>query len=218
MPTQTFFSLPEDKRQRIIDLAIEEFASHDYEQASISRVVSRAGIAKGSFYQYFADKRDLYLYLLDMAASEKSEFFKTHPFVDSLDFFDYMRYLFSVGLTFEFSRPALAQIAYRAVYGAGQSSEEATARLQQNSADFFRELIGQAQLAGQIDPDLDPGLVAFLFNQVLIGFGDYLLQRLELDPGSLAAEGGSIMDRPAYWHEIDNLLNILKRGLRPSAA
>jgi TetR/AcrR family transcriptional regulator len=65
MPKPTFFNLTDDKRQRLIDLAIEEFAENDYDLASISKIVAQAGIAKGSFYQYFEDKKDLYQYLLE---------------------------------------------------------------------------------------------------------------------------------------------------------
>lgn len=65
MPKRTFFNLPEEKRRRILDCAVDEFAEHGYDMASISRMVAAAGIAKGSFYQYFEDKEDLYGYVID---------------------------------------------------------------------------------------------------------------------------------------------------------
>jgi AcrR family transcriptional regulator len=64
MPKDTFFNLPADKRALIRDVAISEFARYSYDAASINRMVAEAGIAKGSFYQYFEDKRDLFLYLM----------------------------------------------------------------------------------------------------------------------------------------------------------
>ncbi len=51
MPNQTFFNLPEKKQATIIDLAIAEFANNDYKNASITKIVKQAKIAKGSFYQ-----------------------------------------------------------------------------------------------------------------------------------------------------------------------
>lgn len=63
MPKQTFFNLPEAKRQRIIDAAKEVFYHASYEEASINQVIKLAGIPRGSFYQYFADKADLYGFL-----------------------------------------------------------------------------------------------------------------------------------------------------------
>ena len=72
MPRQTFFNLPEDKRNPIIDLALDEFSKYDYKNASISRIVARAGIAKGSLYQYFEDNRDLFLYLVEISGQAKT--------------------------------------------------------------------------------------------------------------------------------------------------
>jgi AcrR family transcriptional regulator len=46
MPTSTFWNWPANKRQLLIDIAVEEFANNDYDNASISRIVARAGIAK----------------------------------------------------------------------------------------------------------------------------------------------------------------------------
>lgn len=215
MPTDTFFNLPEAKRHRLVEIAIEEFAANDYESASISRIVERAGIAKGSVYQYFADKQELYQYLLGLAAEEKKRFFQRYPLEPDADLFAYLRHLFQAGLHFEFSHPGLAQIAYRAVYGGGPKSGEATAHLRQNSAAYFRDLIENAQQTGQIDPDLDPALVAFVLNQVFTGFGDFLLGRLSLDPAMLIEGGAPALDTPGYWHDIDHLLSILQSGLRP---
>ena len=56
MPKQTFFNLPEGKRQAIIDVAIDEFASNDYRNASISRIAARAGISKVTLYRYFPNR------------------------------------------------------------------------------------------------------------------------------------------------------------------
>lgn len=64
MPKQTFFNLPEEKRNLLCVCALNEFEVHSFDQASINRIVEAAGIAKGSFYQYFDDKKDLFLYLI----------------------------------------------------------------------------------------------------------------------------------------------------------
>jgi AcrR family transcriptional regulator len=60
MPNQTFFNLAEEKREQITQVAIDEFANNDYGGGSISRIVARAGIAKGSFYQYFTGTDSCY--------------------------------------------------------------------------------------------------------------------------------------------------------------
>lgn len=75
MPKSTFFNLPDAKRSRIVELAIDEFSAHSFHEASLSRIVARAGIAKGSIYQYFDHKLELYRWLLlDLAVQRRSAF------------------------------------------------------------------------------------------------------------------------------------------------
>ena len=65
MPKATFFRLPKAKQQRLKDAAYQEFARAPFNEASISNIIKQAGIPRGSYYQYFDDKADLYFYLLE---------------------------------------------------------------------------------------------------------------------------------------------------------
>ena len=66
----TFYNLSDDKRKRVLQAILEEFADTDSEKISINRIIKRANISRGSFYQYFDDKVDLvevlFLTLVDM--------------------------------------------------------------------------------------------------------------------------------------------------------
>ncbi len=64
MPTSTFFNLPPPKREKLLHAAIAEFARRPYGEVSINRIIQTAGIPRGSFYQYFADKTDLFRHVL----------------------------------------------------------------------------------------------------------------------------------------------------------
>ena len=65
MPKQTFIKLPIDKKETLIHAAKKEFSRVPLFEASIANIVKEAGIPRGSFYQYFEDKEDLYYFLLD---------------------------------------------------------------------------------------------------------------------------------------------------------
>lgn len=65
MPKPTFFRLPEEKRMRLVKAAYAEFTRAPFADASISNIIKDAGIPRGSFYQYFEDKGDIFFYLLD---------------------------------------------------------------------------------------------------------------------------------------------------------
>lgn len=65
MCSETFLRLPEEKRGRFLEAAWEEFTRVKFSEASINQIVRRAGIPRGSFYQYFTDKEALFAYLLE---------------------------------------------------------------------------------------------------------------------------------------------------------
>lgn len=64
MPSTTFFNLPAEKREKFLCSAREEFARVPFAETSINRIVRSAGIPRGSFYQYFADKEELFHHLI----------------------------------------------------------------------------------------------------------------------------------------------------------
>lgn len=64
MPKPTFYKLPQEKQERILAAAKREFTHARYEDASINQIIREAGIPRGSFYQYFEDKQDIFLYFL----------------------------------------------------------------------------------------------------------------------------------------------------------
>lgn len=63
MCSETFLRLPEEKRQRFLDAAWEEFVRVPFAEASINKIVLKARVPRGSFYQYFESKDDLFAYL-----------------------------------------------------------------------------------------------------------------------------------------------------------
>ncbi|WP_077212128.1 TetR/AcrR family transcriptional regulator [Bacillus dakarensis] len=77
MPKQTFFNLPENKRKTLIEAAEQEFARVPPFEASIANIIKAAGIPRGSFYQYFEDKEDLFSFLLDEKLKERKVYFIT---------------------------------------------------------------------------------------------------------------------------------------------
>lgn len=71
MPQQTFFNLDSLKQEKILNVAMEEFAFNSFEKVTIDNIVKKAGISKGSFYQYFLNKEDVYQYLFKILGREK---------------------------------------------------------------------------------------------------------------------------------------------------
>lgn len=75
MCKETFLRLPEEKRRRFLEAAWGEFTRVKFADVSINQIVRQAGVPRGSFYQYFADKEDLFVYLLRTAQARFLEKF-----------------------------------------------------------------------------------------------------------------------------------------------
>jgi len=109
MPTSTFLALASERRERLVSEAITEFSEHSYGEASLSRIARRSGIAKGSFYQYFDDKLDLYRWLVTEEAPRKKRDFigETAP---AGDFWTGFEALIERGMAFLVEHPRLARL------------------------------------------------------------------------------------------------------------
>lgn len=71
MPKITFYNLPDQKKKKLIEVLHEEFSRVPLNEASISNMIRAAGIPRGSFYQYFQDKTDAFLFMLEQVAKEE---------------------------------------------------------------------------------------------------------------------------------------------------
>lgn len=70
---ESFHSLTEEKKQRIINAALREFADKAYSQASTNTITQEAGISKGALFHYFGNKQKLYYYLMDYTSQQIQE-------------------------------------------------------------------------------------------------------------------------------------------------
>ena len=64
MPKQTFLKLNAEKKKRIENALLNEFAHYPLNEAQVARIIKDASISRGAFYKYFDDLTDAYQYLL----------------------------------------------------------------------------------------------------------------------------------------------------------
>lgn len=60
-----FNKLKTEKQKLILNAAIKEFSRNGFEKASTNEIVKEASISKGSLFNYFQSKKDLYEYLIE---------------------------------------------------------------------------------------------------------------------------------------------------------
>lgn len=111
MPKATFYNIDSEKRERIIEVIIDEFSENTYEAASINQIVKASDIAKGSFYQYFEDKLDIYKMAIEISYKERMGYIeKVNEDEMFLDEFRIMRELCISAIKFEIDKPKLSSI------------------------------------------------------------------------------------------------------------
>ena len=175
MPTKTFFNLKIDKRSRIIEAAIQEFATNMYSKSSINRIVAQANIAKGSFYQYFSGKDDLFKYIINILLEE--EFAYSEQIInelEGLDFFSILELLFNKLVDFYKDRPeSLAIIVKFMRMRDHQFKEEILENVIEESQSFFKRLLKEGIKNKDIDPKVDIEFIAYLLTDFIVNIIDY---------------------------------------------
>ncbi len=210
MPKPTLFNLPEQKRRLILQAAIDEFAEYGFENASINRIVARSDIAKGSFYQYFENKEDIFRHLLLMLEQEKMAFFQEqHPPQKNLDPFAYFRWMIKAGLEFQSRYPRLIQAISRVLLIEGLYYSKLFADVRERTRRALQTLVNQAIEHGELDPQIDADLAIMIMETWSNAISTYLIQE-----GTKQADILQWIRSPQTQERIDKMLYVMEYGLR----
>lgn len=167
MPTDTFFNLSESKRKRIFAAAVEEFASRRFSDASINQIIKAAGISRGSFYQYFKGKEDLYLYVLTEIGKEKISIAFSQQPPEAKDFFTVYLDMIKEVLAWAREHPLYSKIWMLMELDDSEFIAKLTARFP-DAWSGLRSLIERDKELGRIRPDVNTDMVMqILYNQNL---------------------------------------------------
>ena len=209
MPKGTFFNLPEKKREMIENAAIDEFAEHGFDNASINRIVEACKIAKGSFYQYFEDKKDVLMHLMDITAKTKiASLSSVLENSRDLDFFDLMRELWLGGLKFASENQKLARLGNeimknqnRGIYKEILDSKGGMA------TDFYRHLIVSAVVNGELRKDLDIEYISYMLTALGIATIEYYFNNVLNEDIQFTKINENMMET------VDLFIDLLKNGI-----
>lgn len=210
MPKQTFYNLPEEKRKAIVNAAIDEFAEYGFESASINRMVANSGISKGSFYQYFEDKRDVFMHLLAVIEQEKMAYFKDkHPPSNNMDTFQYFRWMIKAGMEFNSAYPRITQAMSRVLIVEGLYYGKLFGDYHQKALDALTMMIKQAISRGEVDPSVDVGLAVMVMDTWSNAISTYIMNE-----GMKQKDMMKWVRSPKTQEKIDKLLYVMEYGLR----
>lgn len=119
-------SIPEDKKQAIMDIALEHFAEQGYEKASTNRMIRQAGISKGILFHYFSSKKNLYVTVLDHCLNHLDSFMKEEQAKLPADLFKRIMLISKMKMRFFLQYPLMYKLIVEAFssQALGELSEE----------------------------------------------------------------------------------------------
>ena len=212
MPKPTFLNLLDEKRKAFIEIALDEFANNDYNTASVSKIVERAGIAKGSVYQYFADKQDLFMYLLDVSNQEMMKHIQQSPPPNpNAGFFAMLRWQMSATVQAAIKFPIHSKLARRAYTSPLPFRDAIFEKAKKTREEYFQAMVAQAQSNGQLDPTLDPAVVSFMVQGMMNDLGPFLQSKF-------GKRKGDWVELPEVGEVFDQVIEALKSGLGAKSA
>ena len=166
--TELFGRIPEEKRNRIFDAAINEFATYGYMNANTNKIARKAEISIGSLFQYFENKEDLFLTtvkhcatimkatLEEILVGEEDILVKVEKLLRTIQRHS-RENLNMIRLYNEMATQSNSVIICEIV----RDMETITAKL-------YAELIRKAQAEQDARTDCDPGMFAFLLDNIFM--------------------------------------------------
>jgi AcrR family transcriptional regulator len=213
MPKTTFENLSKDKKKKLTDAFLREFANHTFDNASLSSVVKSLGIAKGSVYQYFEDKEDLFNYMISVCTQTKSQYLVDIKREHFPDFWEYLRQIFIDGVAFDLENPLQSHFLFNLTNSINSPSiQHLYDTLLQQSISGFEHLVNKEIDLGLFKNDVPPKTMAFLLYKSAAAIQEQMQAFGEINPKESIKE-----NKPVYLGKeavliqlVDDYIKLLK--------
>lgn len=204
--------LPDDRRARILDAALNEFSARGFEAASTNAIAERAGVAKGLLFHHFGNKEELFVAVFKSVVEQLvSMVFGSEEELPA-DLFARLYHLSLLKLRFFQQAPA----AYEFVTAARtECPKSVRARIDQAQQELMAK--GWAKFMAGIDASkLRPGITLQSAIETLTLLGEGLERRLTPYLASLPDRGRSKFDEisKSAWTHFERLRDGLYRSTR----
>ena len=216
MPFKTFMNLSKKRQKEIIDTCLKEFALRDYNEVSLSKIIKKLGLAKGSFYRYFGSKRDLYEYLIEYAKELNIGLYEKTLKDAGDDILDAWSRFYLQAAALDNEYPVFGAFGYKV-------SQERDNVLLGNVAlkskirgiEVLRKLFEEQQKKGNIRKDLGVDQMIYTLLQVQEGVMDYLAIKYKIDFKRNIEKGKPLFSIPAdlLQKELEGFARIIREGI-----
>ena len=152
-----YMNKSERTKESILTAARSIFSEKGFHRTSVADIISAAGMAKGSFYNYFASKNEIFATILENFTSRISKYAETISPEEIVDRESYMKVLGVLGsaIVFLFTRnESQAQIFLREAAGVDPVFDEILNKGYKNLIQIYTNFIVRAQQIGILRNDI----------------------------------------------------------------
>ena len=181
---EAFAKTSEQRRRRVLDEAVREFAVKGFSGTNINLIAERAEISIGAMYSYFASKEALFLTIVSQ------QFDILMETLDDIDveqpFTAVVRDLFRMVMVKTNDFPEFSQIYHNiTTQSMSQMAKKLSSQFEADMLNFLLMLIDKAKARGELSAQLDARMLAFCIDNLLIMFqfsfsSDYYRERMRL--------------------------------------
>lgn len=181
----TFEKTTEGRRQKVLEVAIDEFAANGYSATSINDIARKAHISIGAMYSYFASKEDLFLTIVNNAYFLMDKIINDVA-AESKDVFDCVEKMLIASREFAVTYPKLNQIYLDITTQAlSQMSVRLSNKLELITPVLLCRLIKEAKAEGKVSSDVDERVVSFCIDNLYMMYqfsfsSDYYKERMKI--------------------------------------
>lgn len=206
MPTPTFFRLRDEKQEAIMRAAIRVFTAHGFARAKISDIAATAGVAKGSIYQYFADKEELFIYAAEWALNLFMKKLDARMHILEMDVFEYFEDNVARNEVLDEERELA--VFMQAVAGERELAAASMKAMYAVGDIYGKTLIANSRRRGVLRADIDDDLLLTYFLAVSEAFKYRWMERYIDFTNEMPAERNREMAE-----ELRQMLELLRKGM-----
>lgn len=164
----TFEKISDDKRTKILEVAIDEFSKKGFNSANINDISKNAGISIGSMYTYFASKEDLFLTVINYGYELLEDALQEIALARG-DVFDKLEKMFRFAQKYSKKYKKVTQIYLDITSESlAQLSRKLSRKMETITARYYWALIKEGKEQGLIDKKLDERIASFCIDNMIL--------------------------------------------------
>ena len=196
---ESFFLLPKEKQNAIINAGFRVFSQHSYKNSPVSEIAAEAGISKSLLFYYFKNKKELYLFLCKTGAElTQQEMIKQNTYEHS-DFFDIFLSGLKVKVGLMKSYPDLSLFQLKAYYEKDESLRPELNKLIGEYSGYETQAkqlrLDKAQFADGLDLEM-------MYTDMYLASEGYLWEKLQsgsIDPDKMEKDFVRMIE---FWRSV----------------